>query len=361
MRLPLLHSLHVLQVAILSNVLHYFSSVHVLQSSVTLSSCSPSCHSLQCLALFFISLRLPLLNFFMFSKLPVSPLASICFRSVCIFHCYTLFMFSKLPFSPVAFIISHQSMSSTVVLHSLHVLQVAILSSALHYFPSVHVLHCYILFMLSKLPLSSGFQVTIVSSGFHYLPSERGFRCYILCMFLKLPFAPVASILSPQSSSFTVTLPSCSPSYHSFSASYCYPSFLWVSTFSVTPLLILQRYPLYTHVCCTMFSCVTPRPMASCFYPSVHQLHVFHSDSLCLLLLSFPSLWSFIPSLSPWLRLLHFMSSTVTPQRFLSPGHNLIAKVPADAFMKDQHLMGDQVPFSGPYFLHSSVFIFLCK
>ena len=106
-------------------------------------------------------------------------------------------------------------------------------------------------------------------------------------------------------------------------------------------------------------------------YPSPHgQLFLpFCSSTSCLPFWQclssavniFPCLWSFIPSLSPWLWLLHFMSSTVTPQRFLSLGHKLIAKVPADAFMKGQLLVEDQVPFSGPYFLHSSVFIFLCK
>lgn len=261
----------------------------------------------------------------------------------CIFHCYILFIFSKLPFSPVSCIISHQSMSSTVVLHSLHVLQVTILSSALRYFSSVHVLLCYTLFMFSELPFTP-----VASICF---PSVCIFHYYTLFMFSKLPFSPVAFIISHQSMSSTVTFFSCSANYHSLqwlpgyhclqwlslspigpwlpllhslhvlevairsSGFHSFPSvlvlhcytpfmfpklpffpclllllfFLWVSTVSVTPLLILQCCPLYIHVCCTVSSCVTPLPMASCFYPSVHQLHVFHSDSVCpLLSTSFP-------------------------------------------------------------------------
>lgn len=142
-----------------------------MSSSVTHSSCSPSYHSLQWLP--FVS--------------PQSVSSTITLSS-CSPSCLSLQWLSLFPISPCP-----------PLLHSFHVLRITI--------------------------LSSGFQVTTVSSGFHYLPSDHGFRCYILCMFLKLPFAPVASILSPQSSSCTVTLRSCSPSYHSFRASYCYSSF----------------------------------------------------------------------------------------------------------------------------------------
>ena len=201
LRLPLLHSLHVLQVAILSSVLHYFSSVHVLHVTILSSVLHyfSSVHVLLCYALF---------------KLPFSHVPCI------VFHQSTsstveLFMFSELNSLQWLPFVFHQSVSSTVTLSSCS--------------PSCHSLQWLSLFPISPChPLLHSFhvlQVTAVSSGFHYFPSDHGFRCYILCMFLKLPFAPVASILSPQSSSSTVTLRSCSPSYHAFRTSHCYSSF----------------------------------------------------------------------------------------------------------------------------------------
>ena len=156
LHLPLLHSLHLLQVAILSSVLHYFSSVYVLHSSVTLSSRSPSYHSLQCLALFPISPCPPLLHTLHVLRVTIHSSG---------FHLFPLSLYLPL-------------------LHSLHVLQVAFLSSGFHYFPSVHVLHCYILFMFCELPFSP------VAS--------------------RLPLSPVAFIISHRTMASAVTFSACS-------------------------------------------------------------------------------------------------------------------------------------------------------
>ena len=304
----------------------------------------------------------------------------------CVFHCYILFMFSKLPFSPVSCIISHQSMSSSVThpscspsYHSLQWLPFVSPQSASSTVnlsscsPSCHSLQWLSLFLISPCPpLLHSFhvlRVTILSSGFHYFSSVHVLHCCILFMFCELPFSPVASrlplspvafIISHRTMASAVTFSACSWSCHSLQ---------WLPFFPLSPGLPLLRsvhvpqvtilsvpptvtllfmgfycfcYPsLNLAVLPSVHSCLLHRVFLCYPFPHGQLFLPFCSSTSCLpfrqslssAVSIFPCLWSFIPSLSPWLWLLHFMSSTGTPQRFLSLGHKLIAKVPADAFI----------------------------